>query len=168
MSHDARAIFLCGDLMFLASERVLTWPWPWPVLNLALVSYLHGIFVIPSVVFWQGLGVQLSLVWSRQPIRVSVRVSRYESALTLDVCLTRYLILLRNIKIALKSSRWELLIAASRPSLRRFVRKLDSRGDIRPPPANGSWLEAPAPRGLSDMSRDLGSKNGQPSTASKT
>ena len=34
---------------------------------LALVSYLHGIFVIPSAAFSQSLRLQLSLFWSRQP-----------------------------------------------------------------------------------------------------
>ena len=43
----------------------LTWPWLWPVLTLA--CYLRGIFVISSVAFWQSLGLQLSLVWPRQP-----------------------------------------------------------------------------------------------------
>ena len=32
---------------------------------LALASYLHGIFVVPSVAFWQVLGLQLYLVLSR-------------------------------------------------------------------------------------------------------
>ena len=60
VSHDTRAIFSCGDLI---------WPDIDFDLYLALASYLHGIFVIPSVAFWQGLGLQRSLVWSRQPIK---------------------------------------------------------------------------------------------------
>ena len=31
--------------------------------------YLHGIFAVPLVTFWQSLGLQLSLVRSRQPKR---------------------------------------------------------------------------------------------------
>ena len=44
----------------------LTWPWAWHALS---ISLLHGIFVLPSVSFWQSFGLQLSLVWSRRPIR---------------------------------------------------------------------------------------------------
>ena len=46
VSHDTRAIFLCSDLI-------------WPDLDIDLyltfASYLHDIFVIPSVEFWAGL-----------------------------------------------------------------------------------------------------------------
>ena len=70
VSHDTRAIFLYGDLI-------------WPDLDLDLclasISYLHDIFVIPSAAFSQSLRLQLSLVWFRQPIR------RKESALTFDL-----------------------------------------------------------------------------------
>ena len=79
VSHDIRAIFSSGDLI---------WPDLGLDLYLALASYLHGIFIIPSQAFWQGLGLQLTLVWSRQPIR------RYESALNFDLTMTRYVKLL--------------------------------------------------------------------------
>ena len=59
-SHDTLAMFSCSDLI---------WPDRDLGLYLALASYLHCIFVIPSVASWQGLGLQLYLVWSRQPIK---------------------------------------------------------------------------------------------------
>ena len=60
VSYDTRAIFSCVDLI---------WPGLDLDLYLAWASYLHDIFVFPSVAFWRGLGLQLSLVWSWQPIR---------------------------------------------------------------------------------------------------
>ena len=68
----------------------LTWPDIDLDLHLALVSYLHDIFMIPSVAFWKSLGWQLSLVWSLQPIR------QRRSVLTFDLALTRHLTLLRK------------------------------------------------------------------------
>ena len=63
----------------------LTWPCLWPVFS---ISLLRGIFIIPSQAFWQGVGMQLTLVWSRQQIR------RYDSALNFDLTMTRYVKLL--------------------------------------------------------------------------
>ena len=84
MCHTTLVIFLYGDLI-------------WPDLDLDLrsasISYLHGIFVIPSVAFSQSLRLRLSLVWFRQPIR------RKESALTFDLTLTQHLTLLKKIRL---------------------------------------------------------------------
>ena len=98
----------------------------WPDLNpdqyLALVSYWHGIFVISSIAFWQSFGLQLSLAWPRQPIRLK-RVS-------FDIWpdLEPKFDFAKNVKIALESSCWELSIVTSRFALGLVVRKLDREG----------------------------------------
>ena len=55
-------------LFFHFSYGDIIWPGLDLDLFLALVSYLHGIFFIPSKAFWQSLGLQ-SPAWPRQPIR---------------------------------------------------------------------------------------------------
>ena len=80
MSHDTRAIFsyvnlICPDLdLDLFS---------------ALVSYLHGMIVIPSVAFLLSLRLQLSLVSGAGKAK--------ESALAFDLTLTQHLTSLRKI-----------------------------------------------------------------------
>ena len=87
-------------------------------LILALVSYLHGIFIIPSEASWHSFGLQLSLVWSQQPIRHRVSSDLWPG---LDP----------TFKLSIPS--WGLSIAASRFSIRLFVWMLDM-GVYAPPP----------------------------------
>ena len=79
--HGTRAMFPYGDLILPDIDLDL---------YLALVSSLHGILVIPAVAFSQSLRSQLSLVWSRQPIK------QKESALIFDPNLTQHLTWLRK------------------------------------------------------------------------
>ena len=110
-------------------------------LYLALVSYLHGIFNIPSVAFWQSLGLQLSLVWSRHLIR------RKESALTFDTTLTRHLTLSRKFKGCIRILSLGPSIAALRFSLPQLLRNLDRGGGdipLPPQPAEVGWRWRPS------------------------
>ena len=97
---------------------------------LGIGPYLHDIFIIPSVAFWQSLHLQLSLVWCCQLIRWT------EPALTFDLTLTKHLSLLRKFYYCIRI-----------PLLRAFDRCLAllalpvglavRQGDIPPPlPAN--------------------------------
>ena len=80
MSHDIRAIFSYVDLIRPDLD-----------LFLALVSYLHGMIVIPSVAF--SLSLRLPAVFGL----VSAAGKAKESALTFELTLTQHLTLLRKI-----------------------------------------------------------------------
>ena len=135
----------------------LTWHWPWPVFSIGplLIWYARHRF---SIALWQSLGLQLCLVWSRQPICYLSQPWRLTWPLPdLDLTFNWHLTSQRNFKTALESHRWEPSIAASCSSLCLLFRKLDGGWRYTPPPpANGRWLETPALHGLTIETLCLG------------